>query len=69
MPDKNKLSWGTRLKLCWAVLTRGEYDAKEYISQHAQEQWEICERRRKEMELCTRPRTERLQSTDEYLEQ
>jgi hypothetical protein len=58
MFNKDKLSFLTRIKLCWEVLTRGEYDPRNYRTRHLEKQWQICEKRRKELEACTRPRTE-----------
>ena len=57
MWEKDKLSWLTRLRLCWEVFTRGQYDPRDYRTRHQEQQWQICEERRKEMEKCTRPRT------------
>ncbi|MAF25200.1 hypothetical protein CL634_06455 [bacterium] len=65
--DKNKFCWGTRLKMCWAILFKGRLDSH-YKTKHEEEQWRICERRRQELETTTRPRTEYPYS-DEYLEQ
>jgi hypothetical protein len=55
--NKDKLSWLNRLRLCWEVFTRGKYDPRDYRTIRAQEQWEICEQRRKELAASTRPRT------------
>ena len=55
--NKDKLSWLTRLSLCWDVLIRGRYDTRDYKTIHQQEQWDICEQRRKELESSVRPRT------------
>ena len=57
MKDGNKLSWKTRLKLCWAVLSRGEYTPEDYKTINEQDRWEICEQRRKELQKCVQPRT------------
>ena len=54
--DKHKLSVRTRLRLCWDILTRGKYDPRDYKTVHEQEQWDICEKRRKELIASTRPR-------------
>jgi len=54
--NKNRLSFSTRMKLCWDVLTRGKYDTRDYKTILEQEQWEICEKRRKEMDVSCRPR-------------
>ena len=54
--DKNKLSWRTRARLLWDVATRGKYDPRDYKTIHEEEQWAICEQRRKEMNACVRPR-------------
>ena len=68
MFDREKLSWGTRIKLCWQVLVRGTYDPKLYRTRHMQEQWVKCRARDKEMNKCTRPRTE-FHYSDDLLEQ
>ena len=56
--DKDKLSWGTRLKLCWTVLTKGKYNPALYRTRHYEEQWQICQQRLKEMQATCRPRTD-----------
>ncbi len=56
MMDKTKLSWRTRLKLCWNVLTKGKYNWREYRTRLEEEQWLICEQRREEMDACVRER-------------
>ena len=55
---KNKMRLWTRLRLCWDALTKGKYDSRDYRTIHEQEQWEICEQRRKELEAAHRPRRE-----------
>ena len=62
MFDTDKLSYATRIKLCWEVLTRGKYDPRNYKTRHQEEQWQNCEKRREEMESYTRPRTEKIDS-------
>ena len=62
--DKHGLSWVTRLKLCWEVLIFGKYDPRDFKTIHEQEQWEVCEKRRKEMASTVRPRTERHYPSD-----
>ena len=57
MFDKKKMSLWTRLRLCWDVCTRGKYDPRDYKTIHEQEQWDICEQRRKELAKGHRPRT------------
>jgi hypothetical protein len=52
----DKLSWKTRLRLCWDVATRGKYDPRDYKTIHQEEQWAICEQRRKELAATCRPR-------------
>jgi hypothetical protein len=56
--NKDKLSLWTRLRLCWDMLTRGKYDPRDYKTVHEQEQWNICEQRRRDMEVASRPRTD-----------
>lgn len=56
--NSDKLGWWTRIRLCWTVLTKGEYDPTQYRTRLAQEQWDICRQRDKEMNACARPRTE-----------
>ena len=68
MKDKHRFSWKTKLRLCWDVMTRGRYDPRDYKTIHEEEQWEICEKRRDEMDACKRPRTE-FHYTDDFLEQ
>ena len=58
MKQKDKLNWRTRLRLCWVVLTKGEYDPEDYKTKKQEAQWQICEQRRKELEATIRPRTE-----------
>ena len=53
---KDRLSWSTRLRLCWNVLTKGKYNWREYRTRHDEEQWLICEQRREEMDACVRER-------------
>ena len=55
--DKHKLSWWTRIKLCWAVLTKGKYDHTQYRTRHMQKQWDTCRQRDIEMAATCRPRT------------
>jgi hypothetical protein len=57
MSDKHKMSWSTRLRLCWSALYKGVYDSDEFKTIHEEEQREICEKRRKEMDKCVQPRT------------
>jgi hypothetical protein len=57
MKDGNKLSWKTRLKLCWTVLSQGEYAPEDYRTINEQNQWEICEQMRKDLQKCVQPRT------------
>ena len=52
----DKLSWKTRLRLFWDVATTGTYDHRDYKTIHEEEQWELCEQRRKELESTCRPR-------------
>ena len=66
--DKHNFSWKTRLRLCWDVLTKGKYDSRDYRTIHQQEQWELCEQRRKELIASTRPRSE-FNCDSEYMEQ
>ena len=66
--DRDKMSWGTRIKLCWQVLTKGTHNPELYRTRHAQEQWDICRQRDKEMNECNRPRTP-IHYADELLEQ
>ena len=40
--NSDKLGWWTRIRLCWTVLTKGEYDPTQYRTRLAQEQWDIC---------------------------
>lgn len=54
--NKHRFSWVTRLRICWCVLLSGDCDFKKYKTIHQQEQWDICENRRKEMGACVRPR-------------
>ena len=54
--NKNKFSFLTRIRLCWVVLTTGKYDTRDYKAIHEEEQWEICEKRRKELAASCRPR-------------
>jgi hypothetical protein len=49
-------------------MTRGRYDPRDYKTIHEEEQWEICEKRREEMDACKRSRTE-FHYTDDFLEQ
>ena len=65
---KDKLSWRTRARLCWQILIKGSYDPKDYKTIHEEEQWEICEQRRKELAGSTRQRTE-FGCDSEYMEQ
>ena len=67
--NKDKMSFWTRVKLCWYVFTKGSLPAKlkEYRSRHAQKQWNICEQRRIDMEVASRPRTDCPES--EYMNQ
>jgi len=55
--EEDKLTWSTRLELCWDVLASGVLNPQKYRGKRAQEQWEICEQRRKELAACCRPRT------------
>ena len=57
MSDKDKLSWITRFKLCYQVLLYGLFDPTQYRTRYAQKQWEICQKRQREMDACVRPRT------------
>ena len=57
MPDKEKLSWLTRLKLSWQVFTRGKYDPRDYKTINEQETWERCEQMRKDLAAAERSRT------------
>tara|TARA_Y100000310_G_C20486042_1_gene716902 strand:- start:706 stop:909 length:204 start_codon:yes stop_codon:yes gene_type:complete len=66
--DKNKLSFTNRIKLCWNVLIKGKYNPKDYKTTQEQEQWEICEKRRKEMQAHSRSRTD-FHHKDELFEQ
>ena len=56
--NEDKMSLWTRARLCWAVLTEGEFNPRNYRSRRAQKQWEICEQRRKDMEVESRPSTD-----------
>ena len=40
------------------MLITGTYDHNNYRTIHAQQQWDICRLRDKEMNACIRPRTE-----------
>lgn len=64
----SKLDWSTRLRLCWDVLTKGRYDPRDYRTTKQEEQWIICEKRRKELDAANRPR-EPFPYDDEYMEQ
>jgi hypothetical protein len=55
--DKNKMSFWTRIKLCFRVLVRGNYNPEDYKTRGAQRQWIICENRRRELEKTVRPAT------------
>ena len=66
--DGDKLSWRTRAKLCWSVLTKGKYDPRDYKTIRQQEQWDICEQRRRDLEGGHRPR-EPFPYDDDYMEQ
>ena len=55
--DPNKMSWITRLRLCWTVLTKGAYNTKMYRTRHAQRQWDMCRQRDKELQRTCRPRS------------
>ena len=67
MFDKEKMSFWTRIRFCWTVLTRGAYDPRDYMSRHAAKELKICQQREKEMQAATRPRTEVTES--EYMGQ
>ena len=67
MFDKEKMSFWTRVRLCWAALVTGEYDPKNYLSRHAVKQLKICQQREKELQAACRPRTSAPQS--EYMNQ
>ncbi len=54
--DKDKLSWISRLKLCWEVFTRGKYDSRDYKTIREEERWERCEQMRKDLASTCRPR-------------
>ena len=58
MDRRDKLGWSTRLKLCWAVLSKGVYDPKKYKTIHDQQQQEVCDQRRRELDATKRPRTD-----------
>ena len=68
MKDKNRLSWATKLRLCWDVLTKGQYDPRDYKTINEQEAWDRCEQMRKELESTHRPRRAFVHS-DENFEQ
>jgi len=55
--DKNKMGFWTRIKLCWKVLMGKTFNLEEYRTRHSQKQWEICERRRRDLEKTIQPRT------------
>jgi hypothetical protein len=57
MFDKEKMSFWTRIRLCWTVLTTGAHNPTNYLSRHAVKQLKICQKREKEMQLACRPRT------------
>ena len=52
----DKLSWKTRMRLCWEVFTRGKYDPRDYRTIQEQGQWERCEQMRKDLASSCRPR-------------
>ena len=54
--DKTKLSWRTRLKLCWDVFCWGKYDPRDYKTIQEEEAWERCEQMRKELDSGNRER-------------
>ena len=64
--NKNKLSFGTRIRLCWDILTRGKYDSRDYKTMEEHEQWSVCEKRREELNACNRPRTEFRHKDDDF---
>ena len=56
---KDKLSWISRLKLCWFILSKGTTkDLPLYRTRHEEEQWKICRQRDKELAAACRPRTQ-----------
>jgi len=66
--DPNKMSWITRLRLCWTVLTKGVYNKNMYKTRYMQRQWDICRERDKEMQKGCRPRTN-YNDDSEFMEQ
>jgi hypothetical protein len=61
------MSLWTRARACWEILIKGEYTPDDYRSRHAQKQWNICEQRRRDLEVSTRPRSDCPES--EYMDQ
>ena len=66
--DPNKMSWITRLRLCWTVLTKGVYNTKMYRTRHAQQQWDACRQRDIELQKGCRPRTS-FKTRSEFMDQ
>ena len=72
--DKNKMSFWTRIRLCWRVLVTGTLPPlsaqsfldgwEEYRSRNGQKQWETCKKRCKELEKTIRPRTTAYQESE-----
>ena len=54
-PRKDKLSWRTRLRLFWDVFTRGKCDSRDYKTINEEEQWQRCEKMRKDLASAERP--------------
>ena len=52
---KDKLSWRTRLRLFWDVFTKGKYDPRDYKTINEEEQWQRCEKMRKDLASAERP--------------
>ena len=65
--SRGKFSWGTRLRICWCVLRSGNCDLKKYKTVHEQEQWDLCEKMRRELQSAVRPRSQREES--EFMDQ
>lgn len=57
MFDKEKMSFWTRIRFCWTVLTTGAYNPMNYLSRHAARELATCKQREKELQAACRPRT------------
>ena len=58
MFNEDKMSLWTRVRCCWAIVTKGSVNLEPYRSRRAQKAWDICEQRRKDLEVNSRPRTD-----------